>query len=264
MGPPSSSTLQWLQALRDSALWPMDPPPRARPAAVDETISEADHWRMTMAARHALTTPPALEPALEWVLKVANMWRHDLRRIRRGVVQELKIMVDDMEDTTKEWLARRPFPVRSTFSAPDRDRPTQVPLLLHLLPGRRLPRREVPRRRPCRRLRHARRDQARAGLEAQRRRQVLQPGHHAGAQVGEPALPAQEASHSQARRPLRRPPGRARRGAPFGPGHRPGPGPGGLADQDRGTAPHQGHDDARRAAGPRHLRRGVLPHHPGR
>ncbi|CAE7195818.1 eIF3-S7 [Symbiodinium natans] len=107
VGPPSSSTLQWLQALRDSALWPMDPPPRARPAAVDETISEADHWRMTMAARHALTTPPALEPALEWVLKVANMWRHDLRRIRRGVVQELKIMVDDMEDTTKEWLACR-------------------------------------------------------------------------------------------------------------------------------------------------------------
>ena len=111
----------------------MDPLPRARPAAVDEAISEEDHWRQAMSAKHALATPPALEPALEWVLKVASMWRHDLRRIRRGVVQELKVMVDDMEDTTKEWLARRPFPVRSTYSTPDRDRPTQVPLLLHLL-----------------------------------------------------------------------------------------------------------------------------------
>ena len=56
-GPPPSSTLQWLQTLRGSALWPMEPPPRASTPAVDEAISEEDHWRMAMAARRPRARP---------------------------------------------------------------------------------------------------------------------------------------------------------------------------------------------------------------
>ncbi|CAE7341292.1 unnamed protein product [Symbiodinium natans] len=160
-GPPSSSTLQWLQTLRGSALWPMDPPPRAKTPAVDETISE-----------------DALEPALEWVLKVASMWRHDLRR-RRGVVQELKSMVEDMEDTTKEW-----------------DRPTQVPLLLHLLRDAGYP--DVK----------SLSDDLSDGFDmlgeikpwpGQGRRQVLRPGHDAGAEYLFKRLPmARPGAHADA------------------------------------------------------------------
>ena len=42
-------------------------------------------------------------------------------------------MVEDFTEVTALWLRERPLPVRATYSTPDRDRPTQVPVLLELL-----------------------------------------------------------------------------------------------------------------------------------
>ena len=42
-------------------------------------------------------------------------------------------MVEEWEDQTTTWMARRPSSVRCTFSAPEKDRPTQAPVILNLL-----------------------------------------------------------------------------------------------------------------------------------
>ena len=60
-------------------------------------------------------------------------WRHDICRIRRLVLEEVRQMVDDAPEDTAAWLAARSALVRATYTTPGKARPTQIPLLLHLL-----------------------------------------------------------------------------------------------------------------------------------
>ena len=67
------------------------------------------------------------------MLLVRAQLRHDIHRIRREVRQEVQHLIEDGEEDLEEWLRRRPAAVRQTFTTPDKDRPTQVLVLLDLL-----------------------------------------------------------------------------------------------------------------------------------
>ena len=66
-------------------------------------------------------------------MELIATWRHDVVRIRGEVLAEIKEMVAEWAAETEAWMAQRPAPVRSTYATADKDRPTQIPVLLELL-----------------------------------------------------------------------------------------------------------------------------------
>ena len=110
------------------------PPPRLRPD-LDLPDDDPDmHWRLAGQLVHCtVARRPHLEPALERVLELWTHWRHEVDRLRREVLAELARLVQDMQETTDEWLAARSAPVRSTYTVPGKTRHTQIPVVLHLL-----------------------------------------------------------------------------------------------------------------------------------
>ena len=131
---PRTTTVAWMAAQFGGGPLDMSPPPRLA-SRLDLPEDDPDeHWRQALRLTHCtVTRRPSLEPAVERVLELLAAWRHDVVRIRGEVLQEIKEMVADRSAETAAWLSQRPAPVRSTYSTPDKDRPTQVPVLLDLL-----------------------------------------------------------------------------------------------------------------------------------
>ncbi|CAE7217901.1 eIF3-S7 [Symbiodinium sp. KB8] len=50
---------------------------------------------------------PPLEPAWERLLVIRRLWRHDLIRIWREVIAEIRELMDDLADESTAWLAAR-------------------------------------------------------------------------------------------------------------------------------------------------------------
>ena len=106
------------------------PTPPGVPAGPDPD----EHWRQALRLTHCtVTRRPQLEPAVERVMELIATWRHDVVRIRGEVLAEIKEMVAEWAAETEAWMAQRPEPVRSTYATADKDRPTQIPVLLELL-----------------------------------------------------------------------------------------------------------------------------------
>ncbi|CAE7545260.1 unnamed protein product, partial [Symbiodinium sp. CCMP2456] len=74
-----------------------------------------------------------LEPAWEEGLEIRRRWRHDLARIRREVVDEVKLLIEERAEETAAWIGARAHAVRATYSTPDKPAVTQIPVLLELL-----------------------------------------------------------------------------------------------------------------------------------
>ena len=91
------------------------------------------HWASAPLMQHSLARRPALEPALSAVIDLRRRWRHDLCRIRREVIAELLVLVEEREDDTQAWLQELPAHVRATYTTSDRPRPFQGPTFLGLL-----------------------------------------------------------------------------------------------------------------------------------
>ncbi|CAE7863082.1 eIF3-S7, partial [Symbiodinium necroappetens] len=110
-------------------------PPRPAPAkpslAALQELDEDAHWRASWALKHPLATPPPLEPAWELLLELRR--RHDLVRIRREVVAEVHLLIDDLDEESRTWMAARSSWVRATYSTPDKPAPTRVLAFLELL-----------------------------------------------------------------------------------------------------------------------------------
>ena len=68
-------------------------------------------------------THDALEPGLEHLLRLRGRWRHDVWRIRQEVLLEITELVEDTQ--LPGWA--------KGYCTPDRNAPTQVPLMLYLL-----------------------------------------------------------------------------------------------------------------------------------
>ena len=96
-------------------------------------LDEDAHWEASAVIPHPFQARPRLEPAWEEALAIRRRWRHDLVRIRREVVQEVQVLIDDMSEQTAEWMSRRSAAVQATYSTPDKPAVTQIPVLLELL-----------------------------------------------------------------------------------------------------------------------------------
>ena len=120
------------------ALWgpagpPMGPAPAKPTMAALQELDEEAHWQASWALEHPLAKPPPLEPAWELLLELRRRWRHDLVRIRREVLAEVHLLIDDLEEESRTWMAARPSWVRATYSTPDKPAPTRVLAFLELL-----------------------------------------------------------------------------------------------------------------------------------
>ena len=132
--PPKQSTLQWVVGQLPPGGIIMQPrPDRDHGPLVPYDLDEEQHWRAALALPHPAGHRPNIEPGWEQVLELATRWRHDLPRIRREVIQDIRQMVEDGTDELDKWLAERPPQVRATFTTPDKPRPTQCLVLLQLL-----------------------------------------------------------------------------------------------------------------------------------
>ncbi|CAE7781782.1 unnamed protein product, partial [Symbiodinium necroappetens] len=88
------------------------------------------HWHLAGQLVHCtVARRPSLEPALERVLELWTHWRPGCAT--GGAVRTQ--LVQDMQETTDEWLAARSAPIRSTYTVPGKTRHTQIPVVLHLL-----------------------------------------------------------------------------------------------------------------------------------
>ena len=130
---PRTSTIQWVAALWGPAGPPMGPAP-AKPSLEHlQELDEEAHWQASWALQHPLATPPPIEPAWEILLELRRAWKHDLVRIRREIIAEVHLLIDDLDEESRTWLAARPSWVRATYSTPDKPAPTQVLAFLELL-----------------------------------------------------------------------------------------------------------------------------------
>ena len=131
---PRTTTVSWMAAQFGGGPLDMSPPPRLA-SRLDLPEDDPDeHWRQALRLTHCtVTRRPQLEPAVERVMELIATWRHDVVRIRGEVLAEIKEMVAEWAAETEAWMAQRPAPVRSTYATADKDRPTQIPVLLELL-----------------------------------------------------------------------------------------------------------------------------------
>ena len=130
---PPTSTIQWVAALWGPAGPPMGPAPAKPTLEALQELDEEAHWQGSWALEHPLAKPPPLEPAWERLLELRRRWRHDIVRIRREVLAEVHLLIDDLEEESRSWMAARPSWVRATYSTPDKPAPTRVLAFLELL-----------------------------------------------------------------------------------------------------------------------------------
>ena len=117
--PPKQSTLQWVVGQLPPGGIIMQPrPDRDHGPLVPYDLDEEQHWRAALALPHPAGHRPNIEPGWEQVLELATRWRHDLPRIRREVIQDIRQMVEDGTDELDKWLDERPPQVRATFTTP--------------------------------------------------------------------------------------------------------------------------------------------------
>ena len=81
------------------------PGPRPRPTEAADRLSQ--HWTASASIKHPVAMEPPLEPAWERLLVIRRLWRHDLIRIWREVIAEIRELMDDLADESTAWLAAR-------------------------------------------------------------------------------------------------------------------------------------------------------------
>ena len=69
-------------------------------------------------------TPKPLDPTLAWCIEFQH-------HFRKGIIHELRMLVDDMSEDTQQWFDRLPDHVKMAYQGEHGI--TQIPVLLHLL-----------------------------------------------------------------------------------------------------------------------------------
>ena len=215
----------------------MGPAPAKPTLTALQELDEEAHWQASWALEHPLARPPPLEPAWELLLSMRRRWRHDIVRIRREVLAEVHLLIADLEDDSRPWMAARPSWVRATYSTPDKPAPTQVLAFLELLGYPDLAALTEDMTDGFQML-----GEIRPGPGWRRR----DDGKYQNP-VPQRRLCAQEGAHGEGRRALREAPPRAYRREAPGTGHR--------ANQTAGVATRSQGDSGRRPPRRRHHRR---------
>ena len=105
------------------------PPPRPAPHSYMPQFSWRDHlqWARTLDTSH---TPKPLDPTLVWCVQAAAAF-HPMAEFRKQAVEEIRRLVDDMEDVTAAWKSQLPQHVHHAYTTAGGT--TQVPVFIHLL-----------------------------------------------------------------------------------------------------------------------------------
>ena len=75
-------------------------------------------------------TPKPLDPTLSWCIEFQHHF-HPVGEFRKGIIHELRRLVDDMVDDTQQWFDQLPNHAKMAYQ---RDHGiTEIPVLLHLL-----------------------------------------------------------------------------------------------------------------------------------
>ena len=198
---PRTSTIQWVAALWGPAGPPMGPAP-AKPSLEHlQELDEEARWQASWALQHPLATPPPIEPAWEILLELRRAWKHDLVRIRREIIAEVHLLIDDLDEESRTWLAARPSWVRATYSGTDAGTGVPGTSSPAELPGPHGVDRGHDRRIP-----DARRDPSRPRVAATRRREISERGAHRRPHRHQRRVRPPEGQHSEGRRALREAP----------------------------------------------------------
>ena len=102
--------------------------PRPAPHSHMPQFSWRDHlqWARTLDTSH---TPKPLDPTLVWCVQAAAAF-HPMAEFRKQAVEEIRRLVDDMEDVTAAWKSQLPQHVHHAYATAGG---TQVPVFIHLL-----------------------------------------------------------------------------------------------------------------------------------
>ena len=106
-----ATAVRYTPIQRATAIWlatpvHFGPPPRPTPHLYTPQFSWQDHsrWARTLDNSH---TPKALDPSLVWCVKTATAF-HPITEFRRQAVEEIRQLVEDMEDVTDTWRSQLP------------------------------------------------------------------------------------------------------------------------------------------------------------
>ena len=104
-----------------------------RPQCIPPAVDMWDHWSLAADSPHPLQHPPRVAPGFLQCLQLQQTRAADLDRIRREVVQDVCLLVEDAQDSTLEWWSQLPPHLQQVYYDAEHKQITQVPVLLQLL-----------------------------------------------------------------------------------------------------------------------------------
>ena len=122
---PHETALHKVTNLWHCARVPFGLPPRARHTEYMPRFSWTDHLQWTL-HRDTNLTPKELDPKLKWCLQHLKL-SQPLSRFQDAVIQDIRDLVDDMQEETTDWFHSLPRRVQSAYQH------KQIPVLIHLL-----------------------------------------------------------------------------------------------------------------------------------
>ena len=132
--PPRQSALQMVTVWAQREPHGMGPiEPRHSDLAMAPTSDMWDHWRTAHGLVHPLLQKPCIELGVQQVFDKWQAFGGDIPRLRREVVEEVHMLVDEMADQTATWFAQLPDHIQRVYSRQGSGEITQVPALVHLL-----------------------------------------------------------------------------------------------------------------------------------
>ena len=131
---PRRSALQLVTSwarLEPHGMGPVDP--QQSVLAMAPTKDMWDHWQTAHELVHPLLQSPRIELGVQ---QVFDKWSHfgsDIPRLRTEVVEEVKVLIEEMADETNEWYGQLPIHIQKVYSRKSSGAITQIPALVHLL-----------------------------------------------------------------------------------------------------------------------------------
>ena len=110
---------------------PVDP--QQSTMAMAPVASMWEHWQTAQNLVHPLLQEPRIEMGVQQVFDKWRSFGGDIPRLRREVVEEVRLLVEEMADETDSWYGQLPEHIQQVYSRKGSGAVTQIPVLVHLL-----------------------------------------------------------------------------------------------------------------------------------
>ena len=101
--------------------------------AMAPTENMWEHWRTALSLEHPLLRDPCVEFGVQQVFSKWDRLGGDVPRLREEVVQEVRVMVEEQQESTLVWFQNLPAHIQQVYSRGDLGHITQIPVFLQLL-----------------------------------------------------------------------------------------------------------------------------------